>query len=128
MTAAVSYAMSWQAGDGSRRAGRVEVCGSGIDLTATAPPASVEHVPFGELESVVLDRRVLSLRRPGFPELRVASLDRPGTLRELAERIWALALPAGNHGSGLRRGADVAHATSSYRGVVTATDRGGRER
>ncbi|MGH3001724.1 MAG: hypothetical protein ACRDM1_03490 [Gaiellaceae bacterium] len=95
MASAASYAMTWQTGDGLRRVGRIEVGSSGLELCETGPSTSVERIRYLELDRAVLDRRVLRLCRPGRADLRVASLDNPGTLRELAERVWAAALPAG---------------------------------
>jgi len=54
-------------------------------------------VDFDQIVGVVLDRHTLRLRRANAPELRIGSLDTPGTLRELAERVTAAITLAANH-------------------------------
>jgi hypothetical protein len=83
--------MFWSVGDGPRRAGRVEVGADAVDFTATSPDAEVAHVAFRDLARILLESGVLRLQRRGAPDLRVGSLDAPGALRALAERLTDLA-------------------------------------
>jgi hypothetical protein len=82
-----SYAMSWWVGDGPRLAGRVAVEPEAVALFATVPSAPTLRVRFAEIVRVALERGVLELVRHVGPPLRIGSLDRPGALRELAERL-----------------------------------------
>jgi len=64
-----SYAMFWWMDDGVRRAGRIEFGDDFVSLAATTPhPAEEERIRFRDLASV-------------------GSLDTPGALRELADRL-----------------------------------------
>ncbi|HEY5294336.1 MAG TPA: hypothetical protein VIJ70_02515 [Gaiellaceae bacterium] len=92
-----SYAMTWWVGDGPRQAGKIELDPSGVALTATTGCARAERIDFDQIVGVVLDRRTLRVRRANAPELRIGSLDTPGTLRELADRVTAATVAAGNH-------------------------------
>lgn len=79
--------MFWWIGDGPRSAGRVEVEGDALALAATAPSAAVTRIGFRELARVLLERGLLVVdRRVGAPVL-IGSLDTPGALRELADRL-----------------------------------------
>jgi hypothetical protein len=84
-----SYAMTWRIGDGPRRAGRIDVGPDAVELTASAPRVPVERIAFPEIAGVVVARRSLQLRRVTGPELEIGSIDTPGALRELAERVSA---------------------------------------
>jgi len=85
--AASSYAMFWRQGDGPRVAGRVEVGPDFVELEATVPPAAAELVRFRDIARVLFERGILQLDRRTLPPLRIGSLDGPGTLRELADRL-----------------------------------------
>jgi hypothetical protein len=85
----MSYAMTWHIGDGPRHVGRIEVRADAIQLTATAPAHARWDVPYDGIATIELERRVLRLRTGALPEIRISSIDRPGALRELAERIAA---------------------------------------
>ena len=76
--------MSWQVEDGPREAGRVEVTESGVDFES---PRHAERVRFGDLRHIGLSHGYLRLERFAKPALVVASLDGPGALRELADRL-----------------------------------------
>ncbi len=93
--APASYAMFWRYDDGPRYAGRVEVGSSSLELESSAPPAAPERVAFAEIARVVLERGQLLLERVGLPELWIGSLDRPGALRELADRLVEATADAG---------------------------------
>jgi hypothetical protein len=79
-----TYAMSWQLDGGAREAGRVEVTEHGIDFDS---PRHAERIRFAELTVIRLAHGVLRLERHSKPALIVASLDGPGALRELADRV-----------------------------------------
>ena len=76
--------MSWQLESGAREAGRVEVTDRGVDFES---PRHAVRIRFGELRDVRLSRGELRLERFAKPTLVVASLDGPGALRELADRL-----------------------------------------
>ncbi|HVU77902.1 MAG TPA: hypothetical protein VHC67_09995 [Gaiellaceae bacterium] len=84
-----SYAMCWWLGDGPREVGRVEVEDGSVAFTTTSPVSRVECVSFGDLREVVLSSRLLRVERANGLPYRVASLDAPGALRELAELLAA---------------------------------------
>ena len=76
--------MSWQLEGGPREAGRVEVGERGVDFDA---PKHAERIRFAELTAICLSHGELRLERLAKPALVVASLDGPGALRELADRL-----------------------------------------
>ncbi len=82
-----SYAMFWTIGEGPRVVGRVELDGDSVALSATVPTQSIERVGFRELASVLLERGSLHLARLGLPTIHIGSLDTPGALRELHDRL-----------------------------------------
>ena len=83
-----SYAMFWWMEDGVRRAGRIEFGDDFVSLAATTPhPAEEERIRFRDLAAVLLDRGLLHLERGGMPSIHIGSLDTPGALRELADRL-----------------------------------------
>jgi hypothetical protein len=84
-----TYAMSWWLGDGPRSAGRVELSTGRLALAATTPTAVVEHIALRDVGAIALLRGILELERPGLPTVRLRSLDRPGALRELHDRLLA---------------------------------------
>ena len=79
--------MVWWIGNGPRRAGRIEVDGDRVSLAATTPGAPVESIRFRDLVRVLLERSVLHLERSGGEPVHIGSLDTPGALRELADRL-----------------------------------------
>jgi hypothetical protein len=93
----VSYAMTWNVGDGPRLAGRIELGADAVELTASSPQGPVERIAFPEIAGVVVTRGVLFLRRVAGPELRIGSIDTPGALRELADRVSAAVPHAAAH-------------------------------
>jgi len=84
-----SYAMSWRVGeDGPRQAGRVEITDDALDLESTSSAAAgVEHVAYGDIVGVVLAHGMLRVDRAGRKSLSLWSIDGPGSLRELADRV-----------------------------------------
>ena len=87
--APASYAMFWWVDEGPRAAGRVELSRDHLALAATTPEPIVEHIALGDLVRVLLERGTMHLERRGLPTLHVGSLDRPGALRELHDRLVA---------------------------------------
>jgi hypothetical protein len=83
--APASYAMFWWIGEGTRKAGRVEVDDESVSLSATTPRAAVERIRFRDVARVLLDRNVLRVERQAAPPVHIGSLDTPGALRELAD-------------------------------------------
>jgi len=81
--------MFWWIDKGPRVAGRVELSDGHLALAATTPAPMVEHIALGELARVLLERGTLHLERAGLPTVHVGSLDTPGTLRELHDRLLA---------------------------------------
>jgi hypothetical protein len=86
-----SYAMFWWIEGGPRRAGRIELGDGFVSLSATTPGAGVDRIGFRELASILLEGGVLHLGRGGKPLLHIGSLDTPGALRELADRLTTAA-------------------------------------
>jgi hypothetical protein len=77
---ATRYAMAWSVGDGPRRAGRVELDDDRLLLGELV-------VDLSEIRSVRRRRDVLVVHRQDADAVRIVSLDRPGTLRELADLL-----------------------------------------
>ena len=79
--------MFWWIGNGVRHAGRIEVEDEHLSLSATTPSPAVHRMSFASLSRVLLDRSVLHLERGGEEPVHIGSLDTPGALRELADRL-----------------------------------------
>ena len=79
--------MFWWVDDGARRAGRIELGDDFVALEATTPSPAVDRIGFRELASILLDRGLLHVERGGKPTIHIGSLDTPGALRELADRL-----------------------------------------
>jgi len=84
-----SYAMFWWTDDGPKAAGRVELSPQHLALASTTPVPVVEHIALRELARVLIERGTMHLERHGLPTVHVCSLDRPGALRELHDRLVA---------------------------------------
>ena len=84
-----TYAVYWSDLDGARFAGRISLAGSSAELVGGSNDGrrTQRRIAFDDIASVRYDRGRLHVwRRSGAP-LRLGSVDRPGALRELAERI-----------------------------------------
>jgi hypothetical protein len=79
--------MFWSIGDGPRSAGRIELDADHVSLLATTPTPEVARIGFRDLSRVLLVRSVLHLERRGDVPVQIGSLDTPGALRELADRL-----------------------------------------
>jgi hypothetical protein len=77
---ATTYAMAWSVGDGPRQAGRVELDDDRLILGELV-------VDLNEIRNVRRRRDVLVVHRQDADAVRIVSLDRPGTLRELADLL-----------------------------------------
>ena len=75
---ATSYAMAWSVGTGPRKVGRVELERDRLTLGELS-------VDLKDVRSVQRTRDVLVVQRDDADPVRIVSLDRPGTLRELAD-------------------------------------------
>ena len=84
-----TYAVSWE-GAGQRCAGRLDVSSGALVLTGARDGCQTrERVPFGEIAAVDVQEGRLRVNRRNGQALWIRSLDAPGALRELAERIAA---------------------------------------
>ena len=79
--------MFWWVEGGARHAGRIEFGDDFVSLSATTPGPTEDRIRFRELAGVLLDRGLLHLERGGLPSIHIGSLDTPGALRELADRL-----------------------------------------
>jgi hypothetical protein len=86
-----TYAVYWsEGGVGPRYAGRLELRGSAAELAGTSVGRRfLESISFDEISSVVLSAGNLRISRHRGSELDIGSVDGPGALRELAERLAA---------------------------------------
>jgi len=81
--------MFWWVGDGPRTVGRVELDGASLSLAATSSGGGTERIGLRELARVSLERGMLHVERHAEPPVHIGSLDKPGTLGELADRLTA---------------------------------------
>jgi hypothetical protein len=78
---ATTYAMAWSVGEGPRSAGRIELDADALQL------GSRLRVDLHDVTGVRLQRGVLAVAHVGGEPIHLVSLDRPGTLRELADLL-----------------------------------------
>lgn len=78
---ATTYAMAWSVGEGPRNAGRIELDADALQVGANL------RVDLHDVTDVLLRRGVLLVQRGGGEPLQLVSLDRPGTLHELADLL-----------------------------------------
>ena len=86
-----TYAVYWNEQDGARFAGRMSVGSAFAELEGGSSDGrrTQRRIAFDEIASVRYERGRLHVwRRSGAP-LRFGSVDRPGALRELSERLRA---------------------------------------
>jgi hypothetical protein len=83
-----TYAVSWCGANGARCAGRLDIDDRALRLTGASNGCEVrEAIPFREIDNVRLeDGRLRIIRRKGR-SFSIGSLDAPGVLHELAERL-----------------------------------------
>ena len=91
-----TYAVYWNEPDGPRYAGRIALGPSFAELSGGAAygKRSLHRIFFNEIESVGYERGRLELRRRAGVPIRIGSIDGPGALRELADRLQAALAPA----------------------------------
>ncbi len=86
----MSYAIYWYEGAlGPRYVGRVELTDSSVELSgSTFDHRLLESIAFDDIASARLSGGRLGItRRGGGATLELGSVDGPGSLRELAERL-----------------------------------------
>jgi len=81
--------MVWWVGDGPRNVGRAEIEADELSLSPTTLGGGIDVTRFRDLVRVLLERGTLYVERRAQPPLRIGSLDTPGALRELADRLSA---------------------------------------
>jgi len=87
-----SYAVSWNGIDGMRCAGRLDLGDRAVNLIGTARGTRCDQtIAFDEIGSVRVERGRLHVDRHAGAALWIASLDGPGALREIADRLAAAA-------------------------------------
>lgn len=91
----MSYAIYWYAGGLSPRyAGRLELTGSSAELSGSAlGDRFLDVISFDDIASIRLSAGRLRISRREGARLEIGSVDGPGSLRELAERLAALTEP-----------------------------------
>jgi hypothetical protein len=80
-----SYAVWWDAGDGARHTGRLEI--GPLHALFSGNGNGALALPLDEITSVECSRGQLMLGRKRSAPLRIGNLDAPGTLRECAGRL-----------------------------------------
>jgi hypothetical protein len=82
-----SYAVWWNEGGGPRYVGKLEI--ARLHALLSGNGSSRVAVPLDQITSVEYERGHVLLARDGAPILRIGSLDAPGALREVANRLTA---------------------------------------
>jgi hypothetical protein len=85
---ASTYAVSWLTPAGKPCAGRLGLDCFGLTLTGATKGCPVRQaIAFDEIEDVQVEGGHLQLKNRDGRSLTIGSLDAPGALRELAERL-----------------------------------------
>ena len=85
---ASTYAVSWLTPAGKPCAGRLGLDRRALTLTGASRGSPVRQViAFDEIEDVQVDSGRLRLKKRDGCSVAIGSLDAPGALRELAERL-----------------------------------------
>jgi hypothetical protein len=82
-----TYAVWWQATDGARHAGKLELVDGDLFLSGNGSGSIA--VPLEEIVSVSYSRGELSLERSNGSVLRIGNLEGPGVLLELSDALAA---------------------------------------
>jgi hypothetical protein len=84
-----TYAVYWTDPAGERCAGRVALCASFAELDGGSSDGRLRslRIGFEEIASVRYQHGLLHVWRRDGPPVRLGSVDAPGALRELAERL-----------------------------------------
>ena len=87
-----SYAVYWNDFDGNRFAGRISLAASSADLEGGSGDGlqTRQRIAFDDIAAVRYERGRLNVWRRSGPPMRFGSVDRPGALRELAERLQSV--------------------------------------
>jgi hypothetical protein len=90
-----SYAAYWNEGDGARYAGRLEFEPEGAALAGRAARGArrLFELLFDDIASVDYGHGRLRVGRRGQPDLEIGSVDGPGSVRELADRLQVAVSP-----------------------------------
>jgi hypothetical protein len=85
----MSYAIYWYVSElAPRYAGRLELTESSVELSGSAlGNRFLASIAFEDIASVRLSAGRLRIRRRGGAALELGSVDGPGSLREVAERL-----------------------------------------
>jgi len=85
---ASTYAVSWMTARGAPCAGRLGLDRHGLTLNGASKGSPVtQEIGFDEIEDVRVDAGRLQVTRHDGRSLTIGSLDAPGALWELAERL-----------------------------------------
>jgi hypothetical protein len=89
-----SYAVYWNEGDGLRHAGRFDLEPGYAELVGQARQGTREFVRilFADIVSVRYRSGRVRVERRAQPPLEIGSVDAPGALHELADRLQSAAL------------------------------------
>jgi hypothetical protein len=103
MAAARSLSVLWSDSGGAPRAGRLELLPGAVSLAGGSRlHPELHEIPLAEIAEIRIGRHVserlsgraaLLLALRDGRQIAIASLSGVGTLRELAERLWALTGP-----------------------------------
>jgi hypothetical protein len=86
-----TYAVMWQSPDGTRCSGRLDLDRDVMTLNGGRNGCKVcESIPLQEIENVQVKSGRLNITLRNALPLVISSLDAPGVLRELAERLATL--------------------------------------
>ena len=86
-----TYAVSWKGEGGKRCAGRLDMDERALTLTGAANGCQMEEaIPFEEIDDVRIKAGRLEIRRRNGRSVEIGSLDAPGALRELVDRLVML--------------------------------------
>lgn len=80
-----SYAVWWKEGDGPRHVGKLEV--ARLHALLSGGSSRRVAVPLDQITAVEWERGEVLVKRRGAPVLQIGSLDAPGALREVANRL-----------------------------------------
>ena len=80
-----SYAVWWKEGDGPRHVGKLEV--ARLHALLSGSGSRRVAVPLDQITAVEWQRGEVLVTRQAAPILQIGSLDAPGALREVANRL-----------------------------------------
>ena len=80
-----SYAVWWKEGDGPRHVGKLEV--ARLHALLSGSGSRRVAVPLDQITAVEWQRGEVLVTRQAAPTLQIGSLDAPGALREVANRL-----------------------------------------